>query len=352
MKLSNLGEFGLINRIQKLSSRNTASVLTGIGDDAAVLKLSASQVMVVTTDLLIEDVHFDLAYTDFYGLGWKSAAVNLSDIAAMGGVSRFCLTALGIPPRITVDQISAFYRGFNALLRKCRTALVGGDTCSSPDKFFVSVTAIGEAKPARILTRSGARPGDRVFVTGALGDSAAGLEMLQNKNERAGSRGREAKKIMEKHLRPVPRLDEGRKIALTGCAHAMIDISDGLSSDLSHICKQSGVGAEIMADHIPISSSLHSLSKELSKEDLQYALHGGEDYELLFAVPRNRMKKVLALNLPLREIGCITAGRKISLVHSNGKKTALKPEGFDHFSSAKFKSQTTGLKRNHHKVSL
>jgi thiamine-monophosphate kinase len=332
MKLSVLGEFGLIDRIRNISGRNTSSALIGIGDDAAVLKHSSSHVMLVTTDLLLEDVHFERSYTDYYSLGWKSAAVNLSDIAAMGGTPRFCLTALGIPGYVTAEHVLDFYRGFNTLLNNHKTALVGGDTCSSPDGLFVSVTAIGEAKSSLVVTRKGARPGDSIFVTGSLGDSAAGLEILKKRRGHgAGGKGKNAERLVEKHLRPVPRVAEGRAIALSRCATAMIDISDGLSSDLFHICEQSRVGADIIADRIPLSSMLKNREGKLTKPVLDYALSGGEDYELLFTVPPARVKKVRSLDFPVTEIGTIKAGKRLSLVDSFGKRSPLRKSGHDHF---------------------
>ncbi|HEX9022151.1 MAG TPA: thiamine-phosphate kinase, partial [Nitrospirota bacterium] len=268
MKISALGEFGLIERIRKSSLQKSPSVLTGIGDDAAALRVAPSAALLATTDMLIEKVHFDLAYTDFYSLGWKSAAVNLSDIAAMGGLPRFCLTSLAIPSRITAEQILDFYSGFNGLLRIHRTVLAGGDTCASPDALVVSVTALGEAHRRMILTRAGAKPGDHILVTGTLGDSAAGLELLRMRGAEHGVRqGRRGKgfssalhtpdsELVRRHLRPVPRVEWGRKIALSGCASAMIDISDGLSSDLGHVCEQSGLGAVVYSARIPLSAAL------------------------------------------------------------------------------------------------
>ena len=339
MKISDLGEFGLIGRIQKLAPRKSSSTLIGIGDDAAVLKLSASSTLLATTDLLLEGVHFDLSYTDFFSLGWKAAAVNLSDIAAMGGIPRFCLTALGIPTGVSVEQITEFYRGFTALLKSYRTTLVGGDTCSSRGGLFVGVTALGEIEPKRIITRAGARPGDRIFVTGTLGDSAAGLELLRKaefgiRNKKSASRNpkSEIQKLIARHLRPVPRVEWGRKLSLSGCASAMIDLSDGLSSDLFHICEQSGVGAEISADRIPLSDALHKLTGKLAKPAVHYALSGGEDYELLFTVPPGKVKKLRSLKLPLTEIGLITSGKTLSLVDNRGRKKPLLPTGYDHFS--------------------
>ena len=345
MKLSALGEFGLIEKIRKSAAGSSPSVLTGIGDDAAVLKIPASALLLATTDMLIEGVHFDLAYTDFYSLGWKSAAVNLSDIAAMGGSPRFCLTSLGIPPTVSVEQISEFYRGLNGLLAAHRTALVGGDTCSSPRGMTVCVTLLGEIERKNTIGRGGAKPGDRIFVTGTLGDSAAGLELLKSgvRSQKPGARRRkvaagfsprEVAALVKRHLRPEPRVEWGRKLALSRCAHAMIDVSDGLSSDLGHICRQSGTGAVIEAGKIPMSLPLRKTAAYLSKPPLQYALSGGEDYELLFTVPPEKIKKLLSLGLPAAEIGEITASRKMLIVDGRGKTSLLVPMGYNHFARA------------------
>lgn len=334
MKISDLGEFGLIGRIKKLALRKPSSAPVGIGDDAAALKLSASHILLATTDLLIEGVHFDLAYTDFSSLGWKAAAVNLSDIAAMGGVPRYCLTALGIPAGVSVEQVLEFYRGFNALLRAHAATLAGGDTCSSGRGLFISVTALGEVEPKRIITRAGAKPGDRIYVTGTLGDSAAGLELLRSgvRSKESGVRSKNlTSALIRRHLRPVPRVEWGRKLALSGCANAMIDLSDGLSSDLARICEQSGVGADIVAHGIPLSAALRALSGKLARPALQYALSGGEDYELLFTVPPAKVKKLCSLKLPVTEIGSITSGKTLSLADARGRKKPLPPAGYDHF---------------------
>ena len=325
-------------------------MLIGIGDDAAVLSLSASKKLLATTDLLLEGVHFDLSYTDFYSLGWKSAAVNLSDIAAMGGIPRFCFTALGISSPVSVEQIEEFYKGFNTLCRKYNVALAGGDTCRSVKGLVISISALGETEQKNILTRAGALPGDHVFVTGTLGDSAAGMEMVKEgyrvqgagfRVQDAGFRGKGYKYKMQnsksaiaglikKHLQPVPRIEWGRKLALSGCATAMIDVSDGLSSDLGHICEESGAGVEIYAGQIPISKGILEAAGFLNTVPLQYALTGGEDYELLFTVSPSKLKKFLALKIPSTEIGRMIAGKKMFL-SSNGRRTPLKPMGFNHF---------------------
>lgn len=342
MKISDLGEFGLIAKIKQQFRQRSASTLLGIGDDAAVLSLTPAKKLLTTTDMLIEGVHFDLSYTNFYSLGWKSAAVNLSDIAAMGGVPRFCLTALGIPSSISVEQINEFYKGFNALCRKHSVDLVGGDTCRSEKGLVVSVTALGEVEKKKMLTRAGARPGDLIFVTGALGDSAAGLEMLKAGYRGQGSGFSKSSKsaipnpqsgitrLIKKHLQPDPRAEWGRKIALSGCATSMIDISDGLSSDLGHICEESGTGAEIFADQVPLSEDIRKAAGQLRTDTLRYALSGGEDYELLFTVPAAKLKKFRALKIVSTQIGTMVAGHKMFLV-DKGRRTILKPEGFDHF---------------------
>jgi len=341
MKLSNLGEFGLIDSIKKKAFRKSSSVLVGIGDDAAVLKVSSTALLLATTDLLLEGVHFDLSYTDFYSLGWKSAAVNLSDIAAMGGIPRFCLTSLGIPPHIKAEKILDFYRGFNALLRAHKTVLTGGDTSASSGGMIISVTVLGEVEKTRVISRAGAKPGDRIFVTGTLGDSAAGLELLQSRvrGQGSGVRGKDFysairiphSTLVKKHLRPIPRIEWGRKIALSGCASALIDISDGLSSDLHHICGQSGVGAVISAGNIPLSPFLLKSARVLKKQPLQYGLSGGEDYELLFTVPSARINKLNALGIAATEIGEITRTRQVWIVDDHGRKRRLQRSGYDHF---------------------
>ncbi len=337
MRISELGEFGLIRNIQRLSLRKSSSALIGIGDDAAALKVAPSKILLVTTDMLLEEIHFDFSFTDFQSLGWKSAAANLSDIAAMGGIPRYCLTSIGIPDHISVEQIKDFYRGFHSLMKSHKTVLVGGDTCRSSQGMVISVTVLGEIEKTKMLARSGAKPGDIIFVTGTLGDSAAGLDILKNgvKGQGSKSKGAEAKRLIKKHINPSARIAEGRAIALSGCASAMIDISDGLSSDLSHICEQSGVGAEIRSDRLPISPSLMKLSGWVSMPVLFYALSGGEDYELLFTVPPGKMKRLESLNIPITEIGMIKRGKTILLLDGSNRKSRLKPGGYDHFRRTK-----------------
>ncbi len=330
MRLSDIGEFGLIERIRKAGARRASRALIGIGDDAAELFISPGEALLATTDLLLEGVHFDLRTTDLYSLGWKAAAVNLSDIAAMGGAPRYCLTALGIPAAAPVETIAEFYRGARACLAKFDAELVGGDTCRSRRGFMISVTMLGETLRGRAVTRGGAAPGDRIFATGTLGDSGAGLELLQ-KAEGRSQKGKEATKLIAQHLRPVPRVIEGMKLARSGVASAMIDVSDGFSSDLGHICEESRVGAEVFAERIPLSKELRAAARRLSLPVLDYAMSGGEDYELLLTVPPKRTKMLRSLRIKATEVGVITAGGGMVLIDERGLRRPLYAAGYDHF---------------------
>jgi thiamine-monophosphate kinase len=332
MKISDVGEFGLIERIRKTAAVKSPHVKLGIGDDAAALSLRSGSLLLATSDMLLEGVHFDLSYCDFHSLGHKSASVNLSDIAAMGGEPRFCLTSIGVPATLPAERIAEFYLGLNAVLRAHRTALVGGDTCSSPKGFVISVCVLGEFVKGRVMTRSGAKPGDRIFVTGTLGDSAAGMELLRSGLRRGRNGGVSA--LILRHLRPEPRVEWGKKIARLRCATAMIDVSDGLSSDLARICGRSKVGAVLQAGRIPLSPSLLKNAGRLGRTPLSYAISGGEDYELLFTVSRGKTAALRALDIPLSEIGEITSGPGLFVADEAGIKP-MKPEGYDHFPKAR-----------------
>jgi len=338
MKLSDIGEFGLIERIREAGARSASRALIGIGDDAAALLVDPGEALLATTDLLLEGVHFDLRTTDLYSLGWKSAAANLSDIAAMGGLPRYCLTALGIPVSFTVEALAEFYRGLRACLGKFGTEVVGGDTCRSRRGFCIGVTLLGETREGRAVTRRGAAPGDRIFVTGTLGGSGAGLELLQKNVRRKTSGGRgkgkaqsAIRKLIERHLRPVPRVNEGIQLAGSGAVSAMIDVSDGLSSDLGHICDESCVGAEVHAGRIPLSRELRAAASLLARPELDLALFGGEDYELLFTVPPEQVARLRSLPVRAAEIGVVTPGAGMILVDERGRRSSLSPAGYDHF---------------------
>jgi thiamine-monophosphate kinase len=240
----------------------------------------------------------------------------------------------------TVEEVKEFYRGFMRLARRHTLLLVGGDTCRSKHDLVISITALGEAKLSQVITRAGARPGDLVFVTGTLGDAGAGLELLRNtkrgtreKRSAIGNPRSMIGKLIERQLRPLPRIAWGRKLAASGCASSMIDVSDGLSSDLGHLCDESGVGVQIREERVPLSRELRS-AKGLRGSPFSYALSGGEDYELLFTVRPENVKKLLSLRIPVAEIGRITKAKERALILRGGTKAPLVPSGYDHFKGA------------------
>jgi thiamine-monophosphate kinase len=328
MKLTEIGEFGLIKAISIVADKGEG-VVRGIGDDAAVLRPSPGMVLLVTTDLLLEGVHFRLEFTDPYRLGQKALAVNLSDIAACGGRPTAFLVSLAIPPETEVAAVQALYKGMMEQAHTYGVSLIGGDT-SRAERLLISVTMIGEAEEGKIVYRAGAKKGDRIFVTGQLGDAALGLKMLKN--------GVKEGYLIERHLAPTPRVKEGIEIARQGLATAMIDISDGLIADLGHILEESGVGAQVNLPELPLSVSYRELGKLYYKNPYLFALAGGEDYELLFTASEGRQEaiKKLAqeLGTPITMIGEITkASAGVTLVGSDGRKVPVEQRGHDHFKS-------------------
>ncbi len=328
MKLAEIGEFALIAAIKEMAAKGEGAI-KGIGDDAAVLRPSAGKVLLVTTDLLLEGVHFNLEFIDPYRLGRKALAVNLSDIAACGGQPRAMLASLAIAPDTELTFVQALYQGMIEQTQEFEVGLVGGDT-SRGEKLMISIVLIGEAEEDKIVYRSGARKGDLIFVTGTLGDAALGLQQLKQGKKDGG--------LVHKHLAPVPRVREGREIALRGLATAMIDISDGLVADLGHIAEQSNVGAEVRLSRLPLSKEYRQEVKGYSPDAYQLALAGGEDYELLFtAVPAKEKavaKLAKELGTPFTMIGEITAASQgVSVYGENGKEYPIKQKGHDHFKS-------------------
>ena len=327
MRIEKLGEFGLIERIRKAAPKGHG-VRIGIGDDAAWLDCR-SRTFLLTADLLIEGIHFKLEWSTFYSLGYKTLAVNLSDIAAMGGTPAYLTLSLGIPSDFTTKEIDEFYRGIRFLAARSGVSLAGGDT-SAADRFFISASLIGHCPYAPVL-RSGAKPGDDLYVTGTLGDSALGLELIKKKN-RHKQRGAAAY-LIRRHQFPSARLRAGALLARERLARAMIDVSDGLLQDLSHLCKASTVGAEVWENALPLSSAYKKLA---GKKRAGYGLAGGEDYELLFCVrPRDkgRLEKIKRrLGVPITRIGkCLPAGEGVKVVDGRGGAVSLSLRGYDHF---------------------
>jgi thiamine-monophosphate kinase len=327
MKLRELGEFGLIERIAGRVVRGSG-VRIGIGDDAAAVEPSPGYITLVTSDMLVEGIHFDLTLCDPYTLGKKSLAVNLSDIAAMGGMPRYFLLALALPENLSVEFLDGFITGLLEMAAEFDVALVGGDTCSSRGGLVISVTAMGEQLPDRVIRRRGAQPGDIIFVTGTLGDSALGLRLLKN-GERTGP-------LVMKHLDPQPRVREGLALAEAGIPNAMIDVSDGLLADLGHILDLSGVGARVELAHIPLSESFLAQRPPLAEDPYLLPLAGGEDYELLFTVPPAKKEAAGALLAGLGTrgavIGEVTASKGLKVVAADGSDYQAAASGYNHFS--------------------
>ncbi len=327
MKLSRLGEFGLIDKIRR-TAPSGRGVQLGIGDDAAWVK-SGSSSWLVTADLLLEGIHFNLNWTSLFDLGHKSLAVNLSDIAAMGGVPAHAIISLGIPARFRAEQIDEFYRGMNRLARKSKVSIVGGDISVSTS-LLVSVCLLGHS-PHPPVTRSGATIGDDIYVTGTLGDAALALKLLGNKP--AALRNPAGAFLLKRHHHPTARCAAGAFLARQRSAAAMIDVSDGLLQDLGHLCKASGVGAVIWEESLPLSRPYRMLS---GQESDRLALFGGEDYELLFCSRRYRRIEIQAISrragISMTRIGvCVAKREGISVLDSKGSKLKVPVSGHDHF---------------------
>ncbi|MFZ5650914.1 MAG: thiamine-phosphate kinase [Bacillota bacterium] len=333
MNVSEIGEFGLIRRLAEGTVFSRGNVIKGIGDDAAVLSVSRGMLLLVSCDMLVDGVHFIRGKISPFQLGHKAVAVNLSDIAAMGGIPRHVLVSMALTPSITVEEVEEIYSGMKSLLSRWSVNLVGGDTVKS-EVLTIDVTILGEAGPGQVLTRDGARPGDVVMVTGHLGDSAAGLEILMNEELFTQISGEDREVLLKAHLQPVPRLDQSRMLAGMGCVTAMMDLSDGLGGDIRRICESSGVGADIFLERLPYSESAAMLADLAGKNAVDWALNGGEDYELLFTVSPGREDEVKASFAaeglgPVTVVGVITEREAgVRLVDRGAIITA---RGFDHF---------------------
>jgi thiamine-monophosphate kinase len=307
-------------------------VLLGVGDDAALLEVAAGRRVVATADALVEGVHFRRDWTSPEDLGWKALAVNVSDVAAMGGEPLAALISLALPRATEVAWVEAFYRGLEACASEYGCALVGGDTVGSPDRIVLQVALLGTVEPERVRLRSGACPGDRVCVTGTLGDSAAGLALLQAGGELRDRPDFAA--LLQAHRRPSPRLTAAWILAAEPAVTAMMDLSDGIASDLRHIVAQSGAGARVEAAALPISKAAREAATLLGADPLEWALRGGEDYELLFTVTPETFPRLAALltgaGVTATAVGVITASG-YTLVTPDGDEQPLSPEGFAHF---------------------
>jgi thiamine-monophosphate kinase len=304
--------------------------LSKVGDDCAVLPKDSRTDLVITTDLLVEDIDFRLTWINPELLGHKSLAVSLSDVAAMGATPLYSLVSIGVPPKVwKTDFVEKFYSGYMHLAKKFNIELIGGDVSKTTDKIVIDSVCLGKVRKGKAVLRSGAKVGDLIYVTGKLGGAALALKMLEGgeiypKPELAD--------LLLRQLAPNPQVEIGKIIGAKGLATAMIDLSDGLSSDIRHICLASGVGARIFADQIPFDSEI-SRSQLQTSQKLQLALSGGEDYELLFTVSPKKISKLEKelKNHLISKIGEITATVGMVEFITNQKSIRLKPEGYSHF---------------------
>ena len=306
----------------------------GIGDDCAVIKKDEATHLLLTTDTLVECVHFNLTWHSPYLLGRKSLAVNLSDIAAMGGQPKACLLSVAFPEGVP-SWFEEFMAGFSGMLQEHDTLLVGGDTVKGQRDIVITVTIIGEADKKHICYRSGAQTGDMIWVSGPLGNAAAGLHLCQKGLDTSGEAEGEWQHLVMAHLDPEPLIGLGQVLAKSDLVHAMMDISDGLATDLAHLCSESGVGAEIEQELLPISHVLKQVAAEQKIEPGDWILRGGEDYQLLFTAKPSAEKKLrqMAAEHAGREIfavGRIIAGKGVYLCDKD-KRQEISYQGYDHF---------------------
>lgn len=336
-EIATLGEFGLIDHLTKGIEPLHKSTVKGVGDDAAVLSYPADKQVLVTTDLLLEGVHFDLVYTPLKHLGYKAAVVNFSDIYAMNGTPKQITVSLGISKRFSVEDMELLYAGIRLACEDYGVDIVGGDTTSSLTGLTISITCIGEAEKDKIVYRNGAQETDLICVSGNLGAAYMGLQLLER--EKAVMKGADKdiqpdfagkEYILERQLKPEARKDIIEKLAEAGIQPtAMMDISDGLSSELLHICKQSNKGCRIYEEHLPIDYQTAAMAEEFNMNLTTCALNGGEDYELLFTVPLACHEKIQDIS-DIRLIGHITKpALGCALITRDGQEFELKAQGWN-----------------------
>ena len=339
--LTALGEFGLISRIASRVAPHE-SVITGIGDDAAVTALTPGMRLLTSTDMLLENVHFRRAWHHPHTLGRKSLAVSISDIAAMGGIPRWALLSVAIPSDLPLDFIDDFMRGFLELASEYNVTLIGGDTCSSRSGVTISVTIMGEQSPDLIVCRSGARPDDDIWVTGTLGDAALGLTLVEGFNSsqppdrcRSLSGVEGVDFLLSRLLNPTPRVSVALALAEAGVATAMIDVSDGIRADFGHIAELSGVGGTLLIADLPLSDMFRSLTADLPVIPYYHAISGGENYEICFTADYSDREKIAdcakKCGIAATRIGIVTKFSGVKVLNRDGTPFTARTEGFNHF---------------------
>lgn len=333
-QVGDIGEFELIGFLTGDLTYDRHTII-GVGDDCAVYEVSKGHYVLATCDMLIESVHFSRKTASPFLIGCKAMACSLSDIAAMGGHPLFALASIGLPETTNEDFVQDLYVGIRSMCRDYQVVLVGGDTVRSPEKIVIDISMIGECPKGKFVPRSGAKTGDAIVVTGYLGDSAAGLDLLNKKVAEPDTERRSV--LMEAHLAPEPRCAQGAFLAENFKIHSMIDISDGLAGDLRHICDSSKLGARIRADKIPVSETLKQFCYGARIDPLTYALAGGEDYELLFTLAPKELERLTQqwpeeFEVPLAQIGEMDkALRGAHIISENGDERPLDEHSFEHF---------------------
>jgi len=342
MKLGQIGEFGLIDRLKERVFRPDQKVVTGIGDDAAAFRVSSRELLLVTTDVLVERVHFDRRIHSFWQIGWRAMVANVSDIAAMGGLPRYALVSICLPETMSVEAVEELYDGMQIAADEYHLQIIGGDTVSSLRDMAVSIVLCGQVEEKSLVTRGGAQAGDLICVTGELGGSQAGLAMLQlMSSKRKGDvlplPVEKWSAVRDRHLQPRARLREARLLAKGGVVNAMIDVSDGLAGEVGHIAEESSVGAEIKEAQIPIGSETRRIARHLGVPVLDLALCGGEDFELVFTIPaadahRTAEQIIGETGTAVSIIGkVLPAEDGVVLVSPRGKRRPMLTEGYRHF---------------------
>lgn len=333
MDLKTIGEFGLIERLKTGAIIAPQKVVMGIGDDAAVLKVEPGFLTLASTDMLVEDIHFTLATATAREIGYKALAVNVSDIAAMGGIPEQAMVSLGLRPDQTVDFVDELYAGLRECSQRFKVNIIGGDTVSSPKAMVINLAILGQVEESLCLYRKGAQPGDVLLVTGDLGGSAAGLDTLLSPYIASPELIAWAR---ERHFRPVPRVAEIRAALPVGGITAADDISDGLAAEILAISQASKVGIILEAEAIPIAPPTRELATIYEKKPLDYALYGGEDFELLLTCRKERVDAVRSAitsvcGTPVTPIGTVVPEEEGITIIVDGKRLPLKPGGYNHF---------------------
>jgi thiamine-monophosphate kinase len=336
MTLKDIGEFGFIKKISRGCLIRPDHVIKSIGDDAAAFTIEPDLVSLITTDLLVERIHFIRNSISGFDLGYKSLAVNLSDIAAMGGNAREAFISIAVPQNCPLEYLEALYDGMKSLAARFNVNILGGDTTRSKDDLIINITVHGTVDHAQMLCRDAARPGDIIVSSGYLGDSRAGLHLILN-NIPTDTEDLQA--LSRAHVLPEPHLHEGRFLASQPGTHAGIDTSDGLSSDLAHIAEESQVGATLYSDKIPVSESLLKFCSRYDFDPVEYALSGGEDYTLLCTIAPESANETAAkfqaeFKKPLFLIGEINDSNHLEIIYPDGSSKPITPTGWNHFTTA------------------